>query len=187
MEQRAVAEHRERVPAHVRHGDARRLGQARDAAGDQAERGGVALLRPLEQQLLAEAEADGRLGEPADDVDEPARAQLAHALLGGADAGQDDAVGRADHGRVGRQLRAHAEPLEREAHRGDVGAAAVDDDGHQSTPFELGISEPAPRATAGRRARPKPLKSASTMWWALSPVTFRWSVAASVSLTDLKK
>ena len=37
---------------------------------------------------------------------------------------------------------------------------------------------------AGRKARPKPLNSVSTMWCVLSPLTLICSVAASASLSD---
>src|SRR5690606_11052826 len=110
-----------------------------------------------------------------------------HALVGRADAGQDDAFGGANHCRIGREFAAHPEAFERKAHRSNVGTAAVYNRKHQRTPFELGMSPPAPRATAGRSARPKPLNRASIMWCVLSPMTFMCSVAARLSLTDLKK
>src|SRR5258708_15834042 len=112
---------------------------------------------------------------------------LFHPNRGGTAAGEA-------HARVGgydrwtrRVFGAHPKPLQGETHRGDVGADAVHNRQHQSTPLVLGISLPAPRAMAGRSARPKPLKSVSTMWCVFSPLTLICSVAASASLSERKK
>ncbi len=51
----------------------------------------------------------------------------------------------------------------------------------------LGISPPALRVTAGRKARPKPLNKDSIMWWVLSPFTDMWSVAPSVVAERLEE
>ena len=72
---------------------------------------------------------------------------------------------------IGGDDASRAEPREREAQRGEVGAAAVDDDdvGAHSTPLVVGSSSPS-RRNAMRSARPTPLKQASTMWCVFSPV-----------------
>ena len=94
-------------------GSLRRLAARVTVAGQQAEPGGaLVLVGALEQQLHAEADAEhrhaARRRARASDLVEAERAQAAHRLRERADAGHDDAVGRADLVVVGGDARASA-------------------------------------------------------------------------------
>src|SRR5690606_28492200 len=157
------------------------------AARQQAEAWRVVLFGVLEQQLHAHADAQQGLLQAAQHVDQAECVQASHDRRRSRDPGQDHAVGGLDGVDVGTEYWIDAQPLQRAAHRADVGAARIDQDqAHQSTPLVLGSSAPS-RRTAMRRARAKALKQASTLWWSLSPSTFRLRLSAAASHTERKK
>ena len=147
----------------MRHGQAVAIREAAHAAGQQAETRDVAFLGRLEQQLHADADAEQRLAQAADRVDEARATQARHAIGSRADAGQDDMRCGAQRLRVRGEIRVDAESLDRVTQRRNVGAAAVDDrQPYHSVPFVLGSSVSVTR-NAWRSARPTPLKQASIM------------------------
>ena len=105
------------VPAHLRHFEAAAVGlalagqiKAAHLAGDQPQRGGVALFAVLQQHLHAYAHAKQRFAGRglAHGLFQAAVAQGGHAVAHGPLAGQHHAAGRMHHGRVVRDLYLHA-------------------------------------------------------------------------------
>lgn len=90
--------------------------------------------------------------------------QALHAGTGGTDAGQDHPL-RADQSiGIAHQPNAGAKTFERIAHRAQVGTTGIDQrDVTHNAPLVLGSAVPC-RANAGRSARARALKQASTLW-----------------------
>src|SRR4051794_38724747 len=132
------------------------------------------LLRPVERQLEAEADAQDRCArvEPrAQRVVVAARAQTVHRRARRADAGQHCEVCAADV--VGDR---RAEPAERDLDGAHVpGAVAADRDVHRR-PFVDGTPVPEV-ATAAASARPTALNAASATWCASCPDASTWMFA----------
>jgi hypothetical protein len=81
--------------------------------------------------LHAEADAEQRLFEPGQRLAQSDRVDPLHCEAGGTDAGQHDALGRSDLGRIACDPDIGAEPLEADGDRSDIAAAQVDDgNGH---------------------------------------------------------
>ena len=116
---------------------------------------------------------------------ESGAAQARHGVVRRAHARQQHARRALDDAVIGGDHRVGAEARERRAQRGDVGAAAVDDDdaGAHRTPLVDGSSSPS-RRNAWRSARPTPLKQASIMWCVFSPVMVTWTAALRLSASD---
>ncbi len=133
-----------------------------------------AFLRMLEQQLHAQADAQQRLLQLRNQLDRgPLPRSRAMASAAAPTPGSSTRGAAAITRRIAADLAARAEPLERELQRGEIGAAAVDD-GHiaRRSQHALGARQSRPsRRSAGRSARPTPLKQASIMWWVFSPRT----------------
>ena len=132
--------------------------------GQQPEPGGAVVLgRALEQQLHAEADARAR-GTPAaarsrDQLVEPERAQAAHRLREGADAGDDDARGRRDAASWSPVIdRLGADVRERLLDRAAVAHPVVDDRDHRSALGGRDARLVGSIATATRSARANALK-----------------------------
>ena len=135
------------------------------------------LLRALVQQLHSEAQPQHRhvLRAFAHELVEPALAQPAHRLREGADAGQDDSVGRSKRFVVGCEAHVGADALERLLDRAAVAHPVVHHADRRSrraflrrrhavsVPFVDGTASLSIR-TASRNARATPLKEASMMW-----------------------
>jgi hypothetical protein len=125
----------------------------------------LTLIRGLEEQLHAEAYAEHRLSQRGNQLIQTGAAQPHHGVRGGAHSRENDVRRITDDAGLGRHPRSHVQALERELQRGDVGAAAGDDNDLRpahSVPLVLGSSLPSMRM-AWRRLRPTPLKHASTM------------------------
>jgi hypothetical protein len=123
----------------------------------------VAFLRRFEQQLHAQADAEQRAIEQAQRRDQVQIVQPLHRRCRSPHAGKDHAIGASDAVAVAGQLRIHAQPLQRIAHRTDIGASGIDEnDTHQSVPLVLARAVPS-RRIAERKARATDLKQASTM------------------------
>ncbi len=86
-----------------------------------------------------------------------------HRETRGADAGQDDPVRAGNHVRVVGDGGGKAQPLEGDPDGAEIAAAQIDEGELHRTPFVLGSALPS-RRMAGRSARPKALKQASTLW-----------------------
>ncbi len=117
------------------------------------------------QQLHPQANAKEWPSQFLDALDQSGGTQSRHGVAGRTDSGQHDPTCEANLGRIGAHQAAGAEPIEGVAERSKIGAAAVDDQDFclaHSTPFVLGSSRPS-RRSAGRKARPTPLKQASIM------------------------
>jgi hypothetical protein len=76
-----------------------RLVEAPQAGRDQSQQARLVFLGGLEQQLHAQADAEHRLAQCPDHVDQAVAGQHFHGMPGGPDPGQNDAVGRANGGR----------------------------------------------------------------------------------------
>jgi hypothetical protein len=139
------------------------------ATRQQAETGDLAFFGRFEQQLHADADAEQRRFARAQGDIEPAFAQQRHRRRGGADAGQDDALGIAEFGGIAHQPRRGADPAQRNHHRTEVGTAGVDQgeiaavgsDAHNA-PLVLGSASPS-RRIDWRSARATALKQASIL------------------------
>ena len=113
--------------------------------------GSHALFGGLRQHLHAEAKTQQRLLGGANKGHQPPFVEVFHGGHRSADAGQDQLVRPLDVGSLTGDPRLHAEALERHAHRGQIGAAGVDDDQlllayiHYSTPLLEGSSLPSTR------------------------------------------
>ncbi len=150
-------------------------------AGNQAEAFGVALLRMLEQQLHAEADAEHRLASArAARRPDPARAAAPcrgrpRRRRAGSPCRRARivAASRGQRGVHAQPLQAHSAPSRYwcRRHRRDDRRVI------HSTPLVLGSSLPS-RAIAWRSVRPTTLKQASIMWCALSPRTRQVQVRA---------
>ena len=145
--------------------------KARDGAGDQPEpRRAPELVGVVEQQLHPEADAEQRqaLGhQPADQVREAERVEVAHRLREGAHAREHEAIGGAQLVVVGGDRGARADALERLLDRAAVAHPVVDhgDPGHTSVPLVLGTPRSdGSSAIAARSARASDLNTASITW-----------------------
>ncbi len=163
LQQRILARRHDLIPTHVWHRPPRRGLQPPHGAGQDAEAFGRAFLRSSKQQLHAEADSQHGLRELRQEDCNRAAAQPLHRILRRADPRQHHARRGFDDSRVGADLSPGAESLECKLQRGEVGAAAVNDDRfHYSTPLVLGSSSPS-RRMPWRSARPTLLKQPSIM------------------------
>lgn len=123
------------VPADLGDFEAGRGGVALDHAGDDAEARGVVFFASLEENLDADADAEhGRAaGEDfvAEERVESEAAEVGHGGAGGADAGQDDALGGADDGGLVGDDGVVAEVFEGAEHALKVAGFVVDDGDHR--------------------------------------------------------
>jgi len=92
-QQRAGAAQIEAVPTHVRNANARRRRHPSNPAGQHAQTLDSALVGGLEQQLHAQADAQQRLLQAAQQPNQAEAVQLLHRRTSGADAGQDHPIG----------------------------------------------------------------------------------------------
>ena len=151
------------VPPHVRNGPTGLCPQTAHAVRKDPEAIGRTFLRAAEQQLHPQTDAEHRLCQGGQHSGDSGLAQALHCVRGRSHAGQNDSGRGRDHPRLGRNVRARAEPFAGVLQRGEIGAAAIDDDRfHYSTPLVLGSSSPS-RRNACRKARPTALKQPSTM------------------------
>src|SRR5690242_16395138 len=174
-----------------------RCDQARTAPSDHREAGAAAHLddppweqtealvpavleRFLEQQLVAEADAEHRLAGARQLDDPPAEPSLlepGERRRERANAGEDDAVCARELVDITGQPSVGADRDEGALDRADVADAVVDDRDHPSSPFDDGVPRPV-TVIASRRASPRALNVASTMWWRLRPrMRSTWIVA----------
>src|SRR5277367_2029557 len=129
------------VPSDLRNLERTAVERARitgDAAGDDAEAFGGVLFTAIEQHLDADADAEERLAGAGDvvaqHVDESERAQIFHGGAGGADAGEDDAIGGGDAlGAIG-YFGLMTEKFERALNAGQVAGFVVNDCYHGRIP-----------------------------------------------------
>src|SRR5205823_1225259 len=159
--------------------------QRPDLAGNDPEAFRVGFLAALEQQLHAKADAERGLGQRLEAIAKPELLDALHRMARRADAGQKDAIGTANLGRIGGHDGSHAEPLERQLDRADIAVGQIDDGELHSTPLVLGSTSPSQRM-ASRSARPNALKQASVLWWSFSPSTFTWIAAPMLSASERK-
>ncbi len=90
--------------------------------------------------------------------------QALHARCGRTDAGQDHPLRSDQTVRIAHQPYRRTQALQCVAHRAQVGAAGIDQRNvTHSAPLVLGSAVPC-RASAGRSARARALKHASTLW-----------------------
>ena len=122
----------DRVPAHVRHLEPG--GKAADHAGDDVEPLALAELLALgEEELVPEADPEERppfVERGPERVEEPQRLEIAHGVVEGAVAGQDEGAGVPDHARVLGDDGAHAEAPQRLLDAAQVAPPVVDDRDH---------------------------------------------------------
>ena len=128
----------DRIPPHVR--DLEPPGEAANHPRDNVEPLALTELLALgEEQLVAEANAQKRpsfVEGGAERIKEPQRLEIAHGVVEGAVAGQDEGAGVLDHARVLRHDRAHAETAERVLDATQIPAPVVDDGNHATaTPW----------------------------------------------------
>jgi len=141
------------VPAHVRYGDVRRSIQQLGATFDDTQTVNAALGGSLQKKLHAQADSEHWLGQRADHLIEARVYQPMHCAGRRTHAGQQHAVRLTDPAGITGQFRFRAEPAQREAQRGDIRAAAVDDGhAHDRTPLVEGTDTPA-RASGRPSAR----------------------------------
>jgi len=154
------------APTHVRHRKRRRWLQFVRDAGNDAKAFDVFFLGSVAKQLHAETDSEHGLFESAYHVNKLCFPQSLHRVFCGSYARQQNAFGRADRFRVGRQLGVDTQALESKKQRRDIGAATVDNcdrtRAQASVPLVDGISVPL-RSNAWRKVRPTALKQASTM------------------------
>ncbi|MNV76759.1 hypothetical protein D3C71_1701330 [compost metagenome] len=118
----------------------------RDPTGDQAQQVGAAILGAgLEQQLLAQTDAEQRPLEPPQGLDQTERIQPLHGVTRRADARQDDPLGLIQISRIGADPHPRAQPLQRKPHRGDIARAVTDQGDVHSTPLVDGTTSPSTR------------------------------------------
>src|SRR5207302_2904277 len=168
-------------PAPADHRQALAVSHQLDRPLEQTESLMVAVLgRLVEEQLIAEADAEQRLAAPGQVDDLPAQVALLQPRQGrreGPDTGQDETVGSAQVLLVRRDLRLGARVQQRALDRAQVANAVVDDGDHPSTPLDEGT--PRPRTDIeSRSASPNALKVDSDMWCRLLPrIRSTWMVA----------
>src|ERR1700744_6468936 len=182
------------VPANVgeRHG----LRQAGDPAGKEGETvRGAEFLPFLKKDLEPDTDAE----QPGPGVERRVQRLLQRAaqpVAGGregADAGEEQAVGRRHPLGIGGDGDPGADPLQGPHEVAEVAHSSVDQEGlvahTERVPLVLGTSaDPARRATAWRSARATALKAASAAWWPLRAArTSRWRVSRPRSAKAWKK
>src|SRR5439155_18656157 len=122
----------DRVPADLRHLQAMVSSKTANGAGQDAKTlDPTALLATVEQQLKTHADTEewpSRGGVRLEGFNEPARCQLAHAVLGGANAGQHQRLGPLDSARVAGDQWPLTDRLERSLHASQIPGVVVDDD-----------------------------------------------------------
>src|SRR5438876_686544 len=159
------------TPADHRNAIAR--GDLDHPAGEQPESFVPAVLaRLLEQELIAEADAEHRLATPRQRDDSPAEAVLRQSRDGRrerSDARQDDAGRRLELAGIGGESRLGSDLDQRALDRSDVADPVIDDRDHFKTPFDEGTPGRPVDAVASCSARPRALNVASTMWCRLRP------------------
>ena len=116
----------DRAPAHVGDRAMDIAFEFPDRAGDYAQAVDIIFFGSLGQQLHAQADAEHRLFECANNVDQPPIAQSLHGVGGRADTGQDHPVGPLDLGSVGRQGSGTSQPLAGIEQGRDIRATTVD-------------------------------------------------------------
>lgn len=116
-----------RTPPHIRDGTVRLDRELAGNTRDDAETVDVVFLGSVAKELHTQADAQDRLRETADYINEDSVPQSLHGIFGRADARQYDAPRRTNRIRVGRQYRTSAKPFEGVQQRGDIRSTAVDD------------------------------------------------------------
>src|SRR5204863_6792167 len=95
---------------------------------DQSEAVDVPFVAAFEQQLHAEADAKRGLTQRLQGFPKAQAVDALHGVRRRADAGKDDSVSRNKHLGIGGNVRADAQPLERELDRTDIAVSEIDDD-----------------------------------------------------------
>src|SRR5581483_914809 len=142
------------------------------------------LLRPLDRELEAEADAEHRPVQRkplAQHRVEPLRVQLRHRRPCRPDPGKHREIG-ARH--VVRQL--CAESAQRDLDRADVARAVITDRDLHRIPFVEGMPADSVR-NAVRSARPTALYAASAVWWGSRPVAWTWIAIRPACASEAKK
>src|SRR5581483_3846079 len=189
-EQGGLAQHRHRVPLHLRVLDA--VGQPAHHTGQDAEPGATrVLVRRVVEELHADADPEeGHVagGDVARDRRETRAVERVHATSERADAGEHDARGIVDDRGIGGQPGVRADVLQRLLGRAQVADAVVEHRDEraircgQRVPFVDGTDVPSMR-DAARNERATPLNAASMMWCVFSPERLRTCnvIAAAVA------